>query len=101
VPLRRKACENPLAQNLSFLVGAAAFCVIISFSALAQDPIGGAGESVLTWQQDSKVADECSGCSYRTGENLNEGTITYAGQIALLDSASSKPQYIELSGASN
>jgi len=30
---------------------------------------------VLTWQQDT-ASETCTGCVYRTGENLSESTIT-------------------------
>jgi len=32
---------------------------------------------ILTWQQDA-AGETCTGCAYRTGENLSEATITYS-----------------------
>ena len=36
----------------------------------------GTGVCVLTWQQDTGLDTTCSECIYRTGENLNEPTLT-------------------------
>ena len=54
-------------------------CLLLSVVALtllsaAQD-LGGVGVSILTWQQDKPAL--CSGCVYRTGQNLAETGITY------------------------
>lgn len=38
----------------------------------------GTGVCVLTWQQDTGLDTACSGCIYRTGENLAEPTLTAA-----------------------
>jgi hypothetical protein len=64
-------------QFCASLAYAAIFLALLSCTASAQDIIG-ASASVLTWKQDINVLDECSGCSYRTGENLAEATITYS-----------------------
>jgi hypothetical protein len=37
----------------------------------------GSGVCVKTWQPDNGT-DVCTGCAYRTGQNLNEATITYS-----------------------
>src|ERR1700680_3326851 len=37
--------------------------------------LGTGGVNVLTWQNDTPSI--CTACAYRTGQNLNEGTITY------------------------
>lgn len=65
----------------------ATFCICLLLSVLAltlvsaaQD-IGSVGVSILTWQQDRPAL--CSGCVYRTGQNLAETGITYAGPVML------------------
>lgn len=70
--------RKPLTVNFcASLACATIFLAILSCVASAQDIIG-ASASVLTWKQDINVGDECSGCSYRTGENLAEATVTYS-----------------------
>lgn len=36
---------------------------------------------VLTWQQDTSPTETCTGCVYRTGENLNENIVTFSNII--------------------
>jgi hypothetical protein len=51
----------------------------------------GTGVCVLTWQQDTGLDTACSECIYRTGENLDEGTLTASAikqNFGLLCSAS-------------
>jgi hypothetical protein len=52
-------------------------CVLLTLtSALAgAQGLGTGGVNVLTWQNDTPSM--CPGCAYRTGQNLNETTITY------------------------
>jgi hypothetical protein len=54
----------------------AAVVMIVPTYASAQDP-GSTGVSVTTWQADnpSTLGDICTGCVYRTGENLSESKI--------------------------
>jgi hypothetical protein len=61
--MRRICCAFPLLV----LTLAAASARLAS----AQD-IGGSGVSVKTWQQETPPIANCTGCAYRTGQNLKE-----------------------------
>ena len=62
---------------------------ILSAPLAAQDP--GVTTDSVTWQQDSPLI--CTGCVYRTGQNLGEKTITYANV-----SSSTFGQFLQLRG---
>jgi hypothetical protein len=59
-----------------FAVAAVLFLPWATVSAFAASTICNQGVCVQTWQQDTGVPGVGSGYSYRTGENLNETTIT-------------------------
>src|SRR3984893_9054428 len=73
----RRIMRSLVARQFSTLVGGITLTLVFLLPSWAQEPIVGGPANVLTWQQDTNLSDEFSGCSYRTGENLNEATVTY------------------------
>jgi hypothetical protein len=57
----------------------AIFTLVTARPAAGQTCGTGGNVCVQTWQADNGVTDiSCTGCAYRTGENLQESTITYS-----------------------